>query len=149
VGIAFAQCVHASGESSDGNLSPGTYAVALGVETEGELCELADELEERGVPVHRVVESAGRYAGQVMALGVKPGPKSIRGKYLSTLSLLRMVDFVEHHDYMQEEWAKRRTQEREISKLKEKIQDLESSWWQRFKARWWSPGRNQTQGVGS
>jgi hypothetical protein len=119
------------------------------LETEGELCKLADELEARGVPVHRVIESTGKYAGQLMSLGVKPGPKSVRGKYLSNLPLLRMVDFEEHHDYMQGEWAKRRSQEREISKLKEKIQELESSWWQRFKARWWSPGRNQAQGVGN
>jgi hypothetical protein len=143
--------LHASGESSDGNLSPGTYAVALGTETEGELRELAEKLEAKGVPVHRVIESAGKYAGQLMSLGIKPGPKSVRGKHLSNLPLLRMVDFEEHHDYMAREWGDRKVLRKEIMTLKGKIQELEGSWWQRCKKKmntWWgSPGKNQAQGV--
>jgi len=136
IGLAFAQCVHAAGESSDGKLKPGTYAVALGVETEKQLHALADELEAKGVPVHRVEESHGKYAGQLMALGIAPGPKSVRGKHLSTLPLLRMVDFVEHHDYAQREWASRKVVAQEAQKLRDRIRELEASWWERTK-QWW------------
>ncbi len=134
--MACAQLVHAAGESSNGKLKPGTYAVALGVETEKDLRDLADKLEAQGVPVHRVEESTGKYAGQLMALGIAPGPKSVRGKHLSNLPLLRMVDFDEHHDYQAGEWSKRKAQSKEIAKLKDRIRELQISWWQRAKS-WW------------
>jgi len=137
--MACAQLVHAAGESSDGKLKPGTYAVALGVEFESQLRKLAEELESKGVPVHRVEESHGKYAGQLMALGVAPGFKSVRGKHLSTLPLLRFGDFIEHQDAM--EWARkerirvRQKHQKQIDALREHITKLESSWWERAK-RW-------------
>ncbi len=133
--MACAQLIHAAGESSDGKLKPGTYAVALGVETEKELCALADELDAKGVPVHRVEESTGKYAGQLMALGIEPGPKSIRGKHLSNLSLLRMTDFEEYRDSLQRELSDRKVLRKEITRLKGRIQELENSWWQRCKKK--------------
>lgn len=136
MGVASAQLIHAAGESSDGTLKPGTYAVALGVETEKELCKLADDLEAKGVPVHRVTESHGKFAGQLMALGIQPGPKSVRGQRLSTLPLIRMVDFVEYYDYMQGEWGRAKDLSKEIRELKAQIHRLERSWWERAK-RWW------------
>ena len=138
--MACAQLIHAAGESSNGKLKPGTYAVALGVETEKDLRDLADKLEAQGVPVHRVEESTGKYAGQLMALGIAPGPKSVRGKHLSNLPLLRMVDFVEHHDYQAGEWSDRKALRKEISNLKNRIRELEGSWWQRTK-RWLRPDK--------
>lgn len=130
--MACAQLIHAAGESSDGKLKPGTYAVALGVETENELRALADELDAKGVPVHRVEESTGKYAGQLMALGIKPGPKSVRGKHLSNLPLLRMVDFTEYYDVQQSHWAETKTLRREIRELKHQRQP----WWSRLQ-QWW------------
>jgi hypothetical protein len=127
--MAFAQCLHAAGESSDGKLKPGTYAVALGVETEKELRVLADKLGAKDVPIHRVEESTGKYAGQLMALGIAPGPKNLRGKYLSTLPLLRMSDFVEYTQHMTGQEMKRKELRHQIAALKE-------SWWTRTKARW-------------
>jgi peptidyl-tRNA hydrolase len=140
VGIAFAQVVHAAGESSNGKLKPGTYAVALSVESEQQLRSLADELEAKGVPVHRVEESHGKYAGQLMALGIAPGPKSVRGQHLSTLPLIRFGDFIEHHDAMQWAFAEKKALGKkyraQIAELRRRIAELESSWWARAK-RWW------------
>jgi len=142
--MAFAQCLHAAGESSDGKLKPGTYAVALGVETEKELRALADKLEAKDVPIHRVEESTGKYAGQLMSLGVEPGPKSIRGKHLSMLPLLRMADFVEYAQHMTGQEMKRKELRRQIATLEEKVCALESSWWERTKVRW-SRGKTITK----
>jgi len=85
--------VHAAGESAPGDLPSGTYAVALAAESEAELRRLADQLEAAGEPVVRIVEQHGRYAGQPMALGIRPGPKSQRGRLLSSLPLLRLDQF--------------------------------------------------------
>lgn len=134
--MASAQLIHAAGESSDGTLTPGTYAVALAVETEKALDQLASKLEAAGVPIHRVEESTGKYAGQLMAIGIKPGPKSIRGKYLSNLPLVRLCDFVEHIQHMTGQEMRRKELRRQIAALEGKIHELESSWWQRTK-RWW------------
>lgn len=131
--MVCAQLIHAAGESSDGKLRPGTYAVALGVETENELRALADELATKGVPVHRVEESTGKYAGQLMALGIEPGPKSVRGKHLSNLPLVRLGDFVEHIQHMTGQEMRRKELRRTIAVCEEKIRELESSWWQRVK----------------
>jgi len=122
--------IHAAGEASPGNLNPGTYAVALGVETEQELKRLADRLEAAGGPVHRVVESHGRYAGQTMALGIAPGPKSIRGRLLSNLPLLRADRFRQWY------WSDRELQQRIIAELEQEIHKLKrqqpTPWWRRL-----------------
>jgi len=91
--------LHAAGESSPGNLKPGTYAVALAAENEQQLRQTAELLEAAGEPVHRVVESHGRYAGQLMAIGVEPGPKSIRGRLLSSLPLTNHRRFQERLEW--------------------------------------------------
>ena len=121
-GLAFAQLLHAAGESSPGNLEPGTYAVALSGGDRIELEQLADKLESKGVPIHRVVESHGAYAGQLMAIGVEPGPKSVRGKHLSELPLVRMGQFIDYQNAM-EHWTKyknrmfRKKQQKRIDKI--------------------------------
>jgi hypothetical protein len=126
VGLAFAQVVHAAGESSDGTLAPGTYAVALGVPDEPALKALADHLESLGVPIHRVEEATGKYAGQLMALGVEPGPKSERGRHLSHLPLLKAEYFPEFR-VLYRQWAEA------FNKLQFE-KDL--TWTQRL-SRWW------------
>lgn len=62
---------------------------------ESELDTLACKLDALKVPVHRVVEVHGKYAGQLMALGIMPGPKSVRGRYLSNVPLLSINKFAE------------------------------------------------------
>jgi len=106
--------------------------VALGVESEQKLVQLAQKLEAADLPVHRIVESDGPYAGQTMALGIEPGPKSQRRKHLSSLPLLRMTNFDEYNE--------------ELDKYSERIQDLweenkrlkqqQRPWWSRLQ-RWW------------
>lgn len=107
--------------------------MALGCETEAELKQLAQKLEAAGQPVVRVVESHGRYAGQTMALGIEPGPKSQRRKHLSSLPLLRMTDFDEYHDLQQDHWSETKMLRREIRELKRQQQP----WWSRLK-RWYN-----------
>lgn len=86
-----------------------------------------------------------------MSLGIKPGPKSVRGKHLSNLPLLRMVDFDEYKKHAHEHEVHLEYARSENSELRARIQELEGSWWQRFKKKtnaWWrSPGSKQTEGV--
>jgi hypothetical protein len=130
-----AQLTHSAGES--GPASPGTYAVVLSAESEQELERIAARLEQHDVPVHRVVEGSGRYSGQLMALGVPPGPKSQRGKHLSNLPLLRFTDLDEYHEFQQDCWACKKQHRREIRETK-------ATWIQKLK-KWWS-ARHQPKG---
>jgi hypothetical protein len=135
-----AQLIHAAGESSPGDLHPGTYAIALAVPDEPALKQLAERLEAQGVPIHRIVESEGLFAGQLMAIGVKPGLKSERGQFLSTLSLLKMSALKEHHNEDLIWNGKLRVLNRDLEKARNRIVELEQerplTWTQRFK-RWW------------
>jgi hypothetical protein len=133
--------VHAAGESSDGNLKPGTYAVVLGVENENALQRVATNLENLKVPVHRVVESSGKYANQLMAIGIKPGPKSERGRWVSTMPLLSMSDFLEFRqrlDWFSDE--KKRIHKERVDKLQKEVREnyikLQGSLWKTLKAAW-------------
>ncbi len=93
VGLAFANCLHAAGESSPGNLDHGTYAIALGAKDEEELRLIASNLEASGVDFRLIVESSGDYSGQAMAIGVVPGPRNELRKHLSSYPLIRVEDF--------------------------------------------------------
>jgi hypothetical protein len=126
VGLAFAQVVHAAGESSDGTLAPGTYAVALGVPDEIALKTLADQLEGFDVPIRRVVESEGKYHRQLMAIGVEPGPKSERGRHLSHLPLLKIDHFPAFRELF-DRWVA----------LWHQVQVEQSLTWTQRLARWW------------
>lgn len=134
VGLAFAQLLHAAGESSDGNLKPGTYAVALAVADGEKLEVLANNLEHFGVPIHRVVESHGKYAGQLMALGVTPGPKSVRGRYLSNLPLVDMYQFPAYKNAREDlEVAKKIFSDKAEQAERALEAERRMSWWQRAK----------------
>ena len=106
------------------------------METEKQLRDLAADLESKDVPVHRVEESHGKHAGQLMALGISPGPKNLRGKHLSTLPLLRMSSFVEYTQHITGQEMKRKELRRQIAALEETVSTLEKSWWARAKD-WW------------
>ncbi len=88
-GLQAAQLIHAAGESSPGNLSPHTFAIALVCRTEAELQALSERLFYAGIKHKRIVESDAPFTGQLMALGVPPGKRSELRRYLSSVPLLR------------------------------------------------------------
>jgi len=133
--------LHAAGESSDGKLTPGTYAVALGADSEKLLERISSNLKTLKVPHHRVVESSGKYANQLMAIGLPPGPKSERGRWLSDIPLLSMGSFLEFQQRL--EWVikdKRRIHDEWAEKLQNKLREeyipLQDSLWKTLKAAW-------------
>ena len=130
--MAFAQLLHAAGESSDGKLSPGTYAVALAADSQLDLERIARRLEKHNVPVHRVMESHGQYAGQLMALGIAPGPKSVRGRHLSNIPLLKMDCFAEYTAVMTGAHAAVEVHRKQASALEQKLRDTKIPWWKRW-----------------
>lgn len=68
----MAQCVHAAGESSPGDIQEGTYAVCLGVNSEDELLSLIPKLDAAGVAYKLIRESDPPYNGQATAIGIVP-----------------------------------------------------------------------------
>jgi peptidyl-tRNA hydrolase len=88
IGVLAAQVTHAAGESSPGNLPPGTYAVVLAAERE-KLLELEKFLRENGVKFKAVRESDTPYTGELMSIGLAPQLKNNVRKFLSSLPLLR------------------------------------------------------------
>lgn len=87
--MQLAQAIHAAGESSPGDLKPGTHAIALAAKDSAQLAEIATRLKNASLPFVRVVEDCPPYAGELLALGVHPGPKSVVGRPLSDLPLVR------------------------------------------------------------
>ena len=81
--------VHAAGESSPGNLSPGTNAVVLDAGDENGLEAVAVRLQKAGVAFVRIEEPDAPHNGALMALGVVPGRKEALRRHLSSLPLLR------------------------------------------------------------
>lgn len=81
--------VHAAGESSPGNLQPGTFAVALTMPGERELVQLADTLRRAGVAFTAIFEPDAPHNGALMALGLAPRRKGELRRHLSALPLLR------------------------------------------------------------
>lgn len=89
LGILAAQILHAGGESSPGNLPDGTHAVVLAVPGEAELAAVGHRLTLAGIPHVRIIEDSPPYSGQLMAIGVSPGPRKEVHRCLSSLPLLR------------------------------------------------------------
>lgn len=89
-GIQAANIVHAAGESSPGDLPPGTHAVCLVVPGEFELQELEARLRRAGVRFTSIVENDAPFAAQLMAIGCAPaGKEVVLKRWLSSLPLLR------------------------------------------------------------
>ena len=88
-GLQAAMLIHAAGESSPGNLEPHTYAIALVCDDEDDLEALSFRLFMEGIKHKRIIESDAPYTGQLMALGIPPGPRSMLNKHLSSLRLVR------------------------------------------------------------
>lgn len=74
VGVALAQCTHASGESARlaADLPPDTHAVVLRAEDEQALLRLETELQGRGIVHVSIRELDAPWEGALMAIGVKP-----------------------------------------------------------------------------
>lgn len=87
LGVAAAQIAHAAGESSPGNLKPGTFAVVLAARDAAHLAQVADRLRIANVNYVAVFESDAPYTDQLMSIGVAPGPRSTLRQHLSSLSL--------------------------------------------------------------
>lgn len=89
-GVQVAQTIHAAGESCEGPLPSGTYAVALAVRDESHLAEIGRRLWEAGIPHTAVREPDPPYDGQLMAVGIWPTAdrKRIR-RVTSDLPLVR------------------------------------------------------------
>jgi hypothetical protein len=89
VGPRDAQLGHAIGQSVDGPHPPEMYVVVLAARDELHLTVEAERLERAGVPLVRVVENEGPYAGQLTAVGLRPGRKAALGRHVSSLPTLR------------------------------------------------------------
>lgn len=87
--MQVAQTAHAAGESC-GGVPTGTIVVALAVPDEETLHRVAMALGEQSQTYALIVENEGPFAGQAMALGVKPSTdrQAIR-KAVSALPLVR------------------------------------------------------------
>ncbi len=81
--------MHAAGESSTGNIPEGTHAVVLATPNEAKLLALERVLIDAGIPHTAVREPDEPWNGQLMAIGIRPGPRDTVRKLLSNLPLLR------------------------------------------------------------
>lgn len=64
-------------------------AVCLTTPDEAALQDVARRLQDAGVRVRLVVETEGRYAGQLMAVGCVPTRREVVGRHVSSLPLLK------------------------------------------------------------
>lgn len=81
-----AQVTHAAGESSPGDLPAGTYAVVLAAD---DLAPVEQHLIDNEIPHRAIRENDGDYAGQLVAIGVRPERRSKLKRHFSSLPLLR------------------------------------------------------------
>ena len=92
-GVQVAQTAHAAGESvseSQAPLPDGTIVVALGVPNEEALLRIAQALGAESQTYKLIMESDGPYAGQAMALGVRPTrDRAAVRKAVSSLPLVK------------------------------------------------------------
>ena len=82
--------MHASGETSPGNLDSGTYAVVLAAEDESHLLRIADSLRNAVIPYKLIREPDPPYYGAATAIGLWPTRDRARiRKILGRLPLLK------------------------------------------------------------
>jgi peptidyl-tRNA hydrolase len=86
-GVQVAQTAHAASEASG---HPQTIVVALQVPDETTLRRVAEALGEHSLTHQLVMEDAGPFAGQAMAIGIRPSTdRKAIGKVTSALPLVR------------------------------------------------------------
>ena len=89
MGFLAAHVCHAAGESSPGNLSPGTNAVILAARSEAELAALEYKLAQAGIPHVSIREPDSPWDGALTAIGLVPTTDRRKLKpFLSSLPLL-------------------------------------------------------------
>lgn len=71
-GVQVAQTIHAAGESSPGNISESTHAVALHAKDEAQLEKIERALLEAGFRFKAIREPDAPYLGALMAIGLSP-----------------------------------------------------------------------------
>ena len=84
-----AQCVHAAGESSPGNLPEGTYAIVLAVPNIAKLLALEKRLVEVNIPHKAIREPDAPWNNELLSIGIEPMDRRKVRKYLSNLPLLK------------------------------------------------------------
>lgn len=72
LGVLAAMVIHAAGESSPGQLPPGTHAVALAARDEPHLSFIEDKLRFFNIPHHAIREPDPPWNGEIMAIGIPP-----------------------------------------------------------------------------
>ena len=88
-GVIAAQLVHASGETSPGNLPDGTYAIVLAAKDEADLLSIQGELLKLDVPHRLIREPDAPFFNEATAIGVMPVLRSSLPKFFRKLPLLR------------------------------------------------------------
>lgn len=75
-GVQVAQCIHAAGESSPGNIPGDTHAVALHVKNEARLLKLEQALLDARVKFVAIREPDAPFNNALMAIGLSPAPRT-------------------------------------------------------------------------
>ena len=88
-GAQAAQLIHAAGQSVTEPLAEGPYAIALHVKDETELYRLTAKLELGGIKHTLIRESDPPYAGQLMAIGIRPQDRAKLKPFLSSYPLAK------------------------------------------------------------
>lgn len=91
MGAAAAQIVHAAGESVSEQVPPETFAIVVAVPGEQALRALAGRLSAADVAHAAILETDGELAGQLTAIGVRPGPRSTLRRWFSSFPLYGRV----------------------------------------------------------
>lgn len=89
IGRQAGYILHAAAISSHGKHVDGCYAIALKCKDEAELRQIRFDLERAGIELESFVESDSPYGGQLMSIGLVPGPRSKLRKYLSQLPTVK------------------------------------------------------------
>ena len=87
-GAQAAQLIHAAGYSVSEPVPDGSYAIALHAKDEAELRALAEKLTAGGIEHKLIIESDPPYAGQAMAIGVRPMDRKRVKPFLSSFALV-------------------------------------------------------------
>ena len=88
LGLMGAMIVHAAGESVVEPLGDATHAIVLMARDELHLALEAERLEARGVPLVRIHEPDSPWHNALMAIGIRPRPKSVLKPLLRHLKVL-------------------------------------------------------------
>jgi hypothetical protein len=83
-----AQIIHAAGESSNGEIPQGTYAIALAAKDELHLNKIEKKLLKLEIPHVAIREPDAPWNGALMAIGLYPAPRETVRKGVARLQLI-------------------------------------------------------------